>query len=160
MKIKEFFSEIWPYLILLTIIIGLSIYHKSEHQSPIITDTVYINKKYTDFELVTIAIIWQESKGNSNAVNNNAVGIFQITPIYVKEVNRILGYNKFSHRNAFSDTLSHEMFKLVQEYYNKEKSVSKAIKMHNPTAGNWYYNQVLDKYLMLKYLNNYSYEYK
>ena len=58
-----------------------------------IHDTIY--RKHSDWELLKVAIIWQESKGNSNAIGGNGYGIYQITPIYVKERNRILDTTKY-----------------------------------------------------------------
>jgi hypothetical protein len=115
-----------------------------------IHDTIY--REYSDWELLKIAIIWQESKGNSKAIGGNGKGIYQIAPIYVKECNRILGYDKYKHSDVFKDSLANDMFEVVQSYHNKEKCPKKAIKLHN--KGDKYYNEVMDKYNMLKYLND------
>jgi len=115
-----------------------------------IHDTIY--KKHSDWELLKIAIIWQESKGNSKAIGGNGYGIYQITPIYVKECNRILDTIKYKHSDAFIDSLANDMFEVVQNYHNKEKCPKKAIKLHN--KGDKYYQEVMDKYNMLKYLND------
>ena len=114
-------------------------------------DTVYVEvyKQKSDWELLKIAIIWQESKGNSEAVNNNAVGIYQITPIYVKECNRILGYDKYKHIDAFVDFTANDMFEVVQSCHNPKKCIKKAIKLHN--RGDKYYQEVMDKFRMLKF---------
>ncbi|NMB95737.1 MAG: lytic transglycosylase domain-containing protein, partial [Clostridiaceae bacterium] len=63
--------------------------------------SIKIEKQFvplTDFELIELAIIWQESKGNPNPKysDGESEGILQITPIYVKEANRILGKNKYT----------------------------------------------------------------
>lgn len=110
-----------------------------------IHDTIY--REHSDWELLKIAIIWQESKGNSEAIGGNGYGIYQITPIYVKECNRILGYNKYTHTDAFKDSLANDMFEVVQSYHNTEKCVKKAIKLHN--KGDKYYQEVMNKYNML-----------
>ena len=115
-----------------------------------IHDTIY--KNYSDWELLKVAIIWQESKGNSNAIGGNGYGIYQITPIYVKECNRILDTTKYRHSDVFIDSLANDMFEVVQSYHNTEKCPKKAIRLHN--KGDKYYQEVMDKYNMLKYLNN------
>lgn len=114
-----------------------------------IHDTIY--REHSDWELLKTAIIWQESKGDLEAVNNNAVGLYQITPIYVKECNRILGYNKYNHADAFDVSSANDMFELVQSYHNPKKSLKKAIKLHNPTAGDWYYNSIMNYMNLLKF---------
>lgn len=112
-----------------------------------IHDTIY--REYSDWELLKIAIIWQESKGNSNAIGGDGYGIYQITPIYVKECNRILGYDKYKHIDAFVDSIAHDMFEVVQSYHNTEKCPKKAIKLHN--KGDKYYQEVMNKFRMLKF---------
>lgn len=116
-------------------------------------DTVYIEvyKQKTDWELLQIALIWQESKGNPKARNGDAVGILQITPIYVAEANRISKNDTFvlSDRESASESL--KMFNIVQSFHNPEKDIKKAIQLHNPKSGNKYYNSVMNYFKILKY---------
>jgi len=81
------------------------------------------------------AIIYVESKGDPNAVGGNSVGILQITPILVKQCNIILKAKKSSKRYTLNDRRSiqksKEMFILIQEYYNKEHNLEKAIRLWN-----------------------------
>ncbi|MDD4210711.1 MAG: hypothetical protein PHI52_10290, partial [Bacteroidales bacterium] len=63
--------------------------------------SIKIEKQFvplTDFELIELAIMWQESKANPNPKysDGESEGILQLTPIYVKEANRILGKNKYT----------------------------------------------------------------
>ncbi len=104
----------------------------------------------TDFELIEFAIIWQESKANPNPKysDGESEGILQITPIYVKECNRILGYNKYTLHDRRNPLKSHEMFLVVQNYHNPEKDVKKAVKLHN--KGKRYFEEVMDRYNCLK----------
>lgn len=142
-------SLLFTQISLLIVISGGIITSVKEHnQTP---DTVYVQKKYSDWELLKVAIIWQESKGNLNAIGGDGYGIYQITPIYVKECNRILDTTKYKHSDAFIDSLANDMYEVVQSYHNKEKCPMKAIKLHN--KGDRYYNEVMDKFRMLKYLN-------
>lgn len=104
----------------------------------------------TDFELIELAIIWQESKANPNPKHSDgqSEGILQITPIYVKEANRILGKSKYTLHDRKNTLKSHEMFLVVQNYHNPEKDVKKAVKLHNKAG--WYFEEVMDRYNCLK----------
>jgi hypothetical protein len=115
--------------------------------------SIKIEKQFvplTDFELIELAIIWQESKGNPNPKHSDgkSEGILQITPIYVKEANRILGKSKYTLYDRRNPLKSHEMFLVVQNYHNPEKDVKKAVKLHN--KGKRYFEEVMDRYNCLK----------
>ena len=115
--------------------------------------SIKIEKQFvplTDFELIELAIIWQESKGNPNPKHSDgkSEGILQITPIYVDEVNRILGKSKYTLHERRNPLKSHEMFLVVQNYHNPEKDVKKAVKLHN--KGKRYFDEVMDRYNCLK----------
>ena len=115
--------------------------------------SIKIEKQFvplTDFELIELAIIWQESKGNPNPKHSDgkSEGILQITPIYVDEVNRILGKNKYTLHDRRNPLKSHEMFLVVQNYHNPEKDVKKAVLLHN--NGKRYFDEVMDRYNCLK----------
>ena len=115
--------------------------------------SIKIEKQFvplTDFELIELAIIWQESKANPNPKysDGKSEGILQITPIYVKEANRILGKNKYTLYDRRNPLKSHEMFLVVQNYHNPEKDVKKAVKLHNKAG--WYFEEVMDRYNCLK----------
>ena len=101
------------------------------------------------------AIIQVESGGDPKAVSGNSVGAMQITPILVKDCNEILKRRKSKMRYTMSDRYSvaksKEMFLLIQNYYNPENSVEKAIRSWNGgvkysvKATNRYYKKVLAK---------------
>lgn len=56
-----------------------------------------IKQKPSEWDIFIQALIQVESEGKSNAVGKtNDVGILQITPIYVKDVNRILGEERYT----------------------------------------------------------------
>jgi hypothetical protein len=71
------------------------------------------------------SIVWVESKGNANAKSRDgSVGIVQIKPVMVKEVNRIckikgLG-KKFTLADRKNPRKSEEMFWIYQEFYNPD----------------------------------------
>ena len=90
-----------------------------------------------DWNPVIDAIIEVESEGNAKAVDKSgkSCGILQITPILVKECNRILELKKRSKRytmnDRFSAKKSKEMFLLYQSFYNPKNSVELAIRSWN-----------------------------
>ena len=90
-----------------------------------------------DWNPVIDAIIEVESEGKADAVDKSgkSCGIMQITPILVKECNRILELKKSSKRytmqDRFSVKKSKEMFLLFQCFYNPKNSVERAIRSWN-----------------------------
>ena len=64
------------------------------------------------------AIIYVESRGDVNAYNakENAVGCLQIRPIMLREVNRLLGYNKYKLADRWNKVKSIEMFNVIKEH--------------------------------------------
>ena len=89
------------------------------------------------WERVMNAIIQVESEGNAKAHNpvGDCAGILQITPILVKECNQILAKQKSKRRYTLGDRYnaqkSKEMFIMLQEHFNPELNVEKAIKQWN-----------------------------
>ena len=90
-----------------------------------------------DWNPVINAIIEVESEGNPQAVDKSgkSCGIMQITPILVKECNRILSLRKsskrYSMKDRFSVNKSKEMFLLYQSFYNPKNDVELAIRSWN-----------------------------
>ena len=127
-------------------------------------------KKAYDWSKVIDAIIQVESKGDRKAHNPNGdcAGILQITPILVKECNQILQEKKSTKRyvydkkgqcrsskwdDRYSVEKSKEMFIMLQEHFNPEHNIEKAIKCWNSGFyGNWknrsgeYYQKVMKYY--------------
>ena len=117
------------------------------------------NESY-DWNKVIDAIAMVESKGNPKEYNpnGNCAGILQIVPILVKECNQILEKKKSAKRYTVSDRYnvqkSKEMFILLQEHFNPEHNVEKAIKCWNCGfyTKNWknksvgYYRKVMKYY--------------
>lgn len=87
----------------------------------------------TEWEILTMAIAKTESEFDPLARGkSNDLGVIQATPIWVKEVNRIVGDEKYLHTDALEPNKAIEMFNIYQGYYNPGKSTSKAITVHNP----------------------------
>jgi len=64
------------------------------------------------------AIIYVESRGDTLAhnVSENAVGCLQIRPIMLREVNRLLGYNKYKLTDRWNKEKSIQMFNVIKEH--------------------------------------------
>ena len=94
-------------------------------------------KSRFDWNPIINAIIEVESAGNANAVDKSgkSCGVLQITPILVKECNRILELKKSSKRYTMDDRFnvskSKEMFLLFQSYFNPKNDVEFAIRSWN-----------------------------
>jgi hypothetical protein len=90
-----------------------------------------------DWTPVMDAIIKVESRGNAKAHNpvGDCAGILQITPGLVRACNNILKQKKSTKRYTLSDrynaSKSKEMFILMQETFNPEHNVEKAIRCWN-----------------------------
>lgn len=89
-----------------------------------------INYATSSFEVVMVtttptiqdsliaAIIYVESRGDSMAYNagEDAVGVLQIRPIMVREVNRLLKENKYTLADRWSKSKSIEMFNVIKDH--------------------------------------------
>lgn len=107
----------------------------------------------SDWDYLICALIQIESEDNPYAIGAaDDVGVLQITPIYVAEVNRIAGGGYGLEQRTNRD-LSIEMFEIYQGHHNPDKDIIKAIRLHNPRAGNAYLQKVLAEY---EYLKKYS----
>lgn len=91
--------------------------------------------KSYDWTRVINAIIQVESKGNAKAVSRDCVGVMQIRPLLVRDVNEYLKMKGSSKRytlnDRFSPEKSKEMFILYQKRYNSANNVDKAIRIWN-----------------------------
>ena len=98
-----------------------------------------------DWNPVIDAIIEVESEGKADAVDKS---VMQITPILVKECNRILelrnSSKRYTMKDRFSAQKSKEMFLLYQSFYNPKNNVEQAIRSWNGGMG--YTNRGTQKY--------------
>lgn len=103
----------------------------------------------SDWNTLQLAIAMTESEFNPKAVGKtNDYGIYQITPIYVKEVNRLLGKQAYTHNQAFDIEKSVEMFNVMQSFKNPNQDIETAIYFHNKAP--WYKKKVLKNYETVK----------
>ncbi|MBP5457412.1 MAG: lytic transglycosylase domain-containing protein [Paludibacteraceae bacterium] len=89
----------------------------------------------TKWDNLIKAISEVESRGNTNAVSGHHVGILQISPILVKDCNRINRLKGIQKQYALNDRYdkrkSIEMFNIIQEFYNPNRNIEKAVRLWN-----------------------------
>lgn len=106
-------------------------------------------EKTHDWSKVINAIVQVESGGNPNAKSKDCVGILQIRPVLVRDVNEYLGIKGSKKRYTYDDRYnvdkSKEMFILYQERYNKTNNVERAIRLWN--GGPKYSERATEAYL-------------
>ena len=122
-----------------------------EIESYVDTIVVYKNGHDYDWELFTQALIWVESRGESNAIGSkNDVGVLQITPILVEDCNRILKNEGFTLEDRLDSLKSVEMFNIIQDHYNPQHDYHLALKIWNGHAPLSYHRKVMDKFNEIK----------
>lgn len=83
------------------------------------------------WEELQMAIIYTESRFDPAAVGTSQdFGLYQMTPIYVREVNRVAGTD-YAHADAFDPGKAVEMFNAMQAHYNPTRDTDTAIRYHN-----------------------------
>lgn len=116
---------------------------------------MYKDGRDYDWEMFTQALIWVESKGDSKAVGkNNDIGVLQITPIIIKDVNRILGCEVYTLEDRLDSLKSVEIFDIIQDHYNPQHDYHLALKIWNGKAPLSYHRKVMDKFNEIKYGSN------
>ena len=102
-----------------------------------------VSTTISEWETTQLALILTESQMDSLAVGkDNDLGILQITPIFVDEVNRLVGKDIFTHQDALSPEKSLQMLAIYQEHKNPSHDTDKAIQLHNPKGGYAYARKV------------------
>ena len=111
-------------------------------------------EKQAKWEQLVQSIILVESEGKKDAVGDNgkAVGLFQIHPIMVRDVNRIIGENVYTYHDRLDSVKSREMFEIYQSYYNPDKDLQTAAYLWN--GGPRYYNYMGNVKKYWKKINN------
>jgi len=87
---------------------------------------------------VLAAIIMVESAGDKLAVNEkeNAVGLLQIRPIMVEDVNRILQKQAYTLEDRTDPNKSVEMFWVYQKHYTRVERIGRIVTLED-IACNW-----------------------
>lgn len=125
--------------------------NSSKSDSTIIPNVVVTTDSLSEWQVFIMALVEVECERNPKAVSTkNAVGPFQITKVYVEEINRL--YNtSFTIDDAFEFKHAYKMFTLMNDYYNPTKDIDKAIKLHNPGAGSWYNNKIKKRMDLIRF---------
>ena len=106
----------------------------------------------SEYDKLILAIAFTESRWNPDAVGKNGdIGFLQITPVYVREANRVSGAN-FKHEDAFSIDSSLAMFQALQSAYNPTKDIHLGIYFHNKSAA--YERAVLENLKLIERYEN------
>ena len=96
----------------------------------------------SDWDMFTLALMKVESNYEPTAVSSKgAKGYFQITPIYVEEVNRVHKTNYKYDEVVKSFEKSYKVFTLMQEAHNEEYDMDEALRLHNGDR-EWYRRRV------------------
>ena len=100
------------------------------------------DQSLSEWDMFTLALMKVESEYNPKGVSSKgAKGYFQITPIYVEEVNRVHNTNYKYDEVVKSFEKSYEVFTLMQEAHNKEYDMGEALRLHNGDR-KWYHRRV------------------
>lgn len=134
-------------LICTLILYAISLHDQSDKcRSPELL--LYIEKQAI-WELFILALIEVESGGDSTCVGmDDDVGILQITPICIKEVNRILGTQKYTLIDRYSPKKSLEIFYIIQAHKNPRLDTRLAARIWNPIVPTCYYEKI-ERYIHL-----------
>lgn len=104
----------------------------------------------SEWDIFTLALMKVESNYEATAVSSvGAKGYFQITPIYVEEVNRIHKTNYKFEEVVKSFDMSYEVFTLMQKAHNKEFNMDEALRLHNGDH-EWYRKRVYNEMSAIK----------
>ena len=132
------------------IFMGFAIGISEKNVEPIIEEKI-IYPELGEWDIFVMALVEVECGRNPLARSNkNAIGPFQITPIYVEETNRLYGTN-YIFEDAWDIEKAYEMFVLMNRYYNPTYDIDKAIKLHNPGAGAWYGKRIKQQMELIKF---------
>ena len=96
-------------------------------------------------KLINAIIKVESEKKDSAKSDKGAVGQLQLMPVYIEDANRIVGYERYRLSDRYDKDISIEIFNVIQDHYNPTHDIYKAIKLHNPKAGKWYYDRVMEQ---------------
>lgn len=104
-----------------------------------------------DWDTFRTAVGCIESGNDDTLVGTkNDVGRLQITPVLVKDANRILGYDKYSLDDRKDADKSTEIWNVIQDHYNPSHDLHLALKIWNPRAPLSYHKNIMTEYARLQ----------
>lgn len=114
---------------------------------PVIVEVPILQENTSDWDTFILALAWVESRWDTQAEGpTNDLGWLQITPIMVKDANRIVGYDKYTLEDRLDKDKSIEIFNVIQDEYNPDHDIQLALKIQNPYCKVSYHRAVIDKY--------------
>ncbi len=135
---------------LFALVIGLAIGARKPAETLTVTEYVPVRDTLSDWQLLQMGIAMTESRFDPSVTGScQDGGIYQITPIYVREANRLSGQH-YTHEDTYDIAKSLEMFAIVQDYYNPSHSEEEAIRRHNPGGAGWYAARVKENLEFVK----------
>jgi len=92
-----------------------------------------------------LAIAMVESSNNPLAIGDDGLswGLYQIRPIYVRDVNRILGSEQYTHRDAFRPECASRMVEVYLAHYATPERLGRSVtdqdraRIHNGGPNGW-----------------------
>ena len=100
--------------------------------------------------MIINTLIQIESENNNIARNGDNIGILQIRPIMVYEVNRILGCNKYKLKDRFNPIKSIEMFKVYTNHHTPDWNLELVARRWNGGYNGELKLSTLNYYLKIK----------
>ena len=135
-----------------TIGVGIGSGNDSNHKNTPDTLVIKVQNVSNDttdrnWQRLINAIIQVESEKKDSAKSDKgAVGQLQLMPVYIEDANRIVGEDRYKLSDRHDKDTSIEIFNVIQDHYNPTHDIAKAIKLHNPKAGKWYYDRVMEQF--------------
>ena len=88
----------------------------------------------SEWQMLQLAIVYTESKFRPEVTGKNQDGgCYQMTPIYVREVNRVSGTD-YAHEDVYDPDKAIEIFGKMQDAKNPDHDIDTAIHFHNKSA--------------------------
>ena len=145
------------HLLILLILVFISIQSKESTiklEFNKILSEIEFNKELLRRELIINSIIQIESENNNIARNGDNIGILQIRPIMVYEINRILGYKKYKLKDRFDPIKSIEMFKIYTNHHTPDWDLELVARRWNGGYNGELKLSTLNYYLKIKNHDN------
>ena len=145
------------HLLILLILVFISIQSKESTiklEFNKILSEIEANKEFSRREVIINSIIQIESENNNIARNGDNIGILQIRPIMVYEINRILGYKKYKLKDRFDPIKSIEMFKIYTNHHTPDWDLELVARRWNGGYNGELKLSTLNYYLKIKNHDN------
>ena len=135
--------------------------HENDSLQKVVDNIHKQHEEDLEWYIFKLALIKVESNFNPEAVNrtSRAGGLFQIMPNggFLQEANRLIGIDAFTDSCRFDTRNSNQIFEVVNSIRNPERNIEVAIKLHNPRAGEWYRDRIMNNFFFFKELAETNY---